>query len=300
MPLLPPYARPQPMPDAEQRKVAISVTGIDRLRSDPYQFYASAILGLRTLDRIDAEPSPAWRGEAVHEILDRWHKAGDPPGGLHAIAALVLDEMSAHPLMRSLWRPRLIAALDWIDVEIAQLNAQESRSVLVSEAWGDMQIRGVRIHGRADRIDRVEGDGLAIVDYKTGKPPSRSMVKRGYSLQLGLIGLIAQAGGFTDVAGEPDEFEYWSLAKDIKRRDEMGFGYVSSPFKTNRADGVFKEEFLERTAEYLNDALDRWILGSDPFTARLNPDLNVYNDYDQLMRLEEWLRHMSPADEDEA
>ena len=29
--------------------------------------------------------------------------------------------MNAHPLMRALWRPRLIAALDWIDGEIAQL-----------------------------------------------------------------------------------------------------------------------------------------------------------------------------------
>ncbi|MDG2004797.1 MAG: PD-(D/E)XK nuclease family protein [Novosphingobium sp.] len=298
--LLAPYARPKPMPDAEQRKVAISVTGLDRLRSDPYQFYASVILGLRALDRIDAEPSPAWKGEAVHEILDRWHKEGDPSGGLHDIAAQVLDEMSAHPLMRSLWRPRLMAALDWIDAEITQMQTEGERKVLASEAWGDMQVKGVRIHGRADRIDHIESGGLAIVDYKTGKPPSRSMVKRGFSLQLGLIGLIAQAGGFKNVAGEPGEFEYWSLSKNDKRRQETGFGYVTAPFKTSRADGVVKEEFLERTAEYLDDALTRWILGSDPFTARLNPDLAVYNDYDQLMRLEEWQPHMSPADEDEA
>ena len=47
----------------------------------------------------------------------------------------------------------------------------------------------------------------------------------------------------------------------------------------------------EKPSEYLllDDALDRWILGEEGFTARLNPDAKVYNQYDQLMRLDEWL-----------
>ncbi|MEZ5735747.1 MAG: PD-(D/E)XK nuclease family protein [Novosphingobium sp.] len=295
-----PYPRPKPMPSAEQRKVDISVTGLDRLRSDPYQFYANSILHLRMIDALDAEPTPAWKGTAVHAILERWHKAGDPPGGLFAIAEEVLDEMSAHPLMRSLWRPRLVEALKWIDGEIARLRELEGRTVVASEAKGEMVFKGARIHGRADRIDTIDGGKLAVVDYKTGMPPSRSMVKQGFSLQLGLIGMIAARGGFDGVAGEPAEFEYWSLAKDPGRRDENGFGYVASPFRTNRADGVEKEEFLDVTEAYLADAIDRWITGSDPFTARLNPDIGGYNDYDQLMRLDEWLPHMTAEEADEA
>ena len=38
----------------------------------------------------------------------------------------------------------------------------------------------------------------------------------------------------------------------------------------------------------LREAIARWLLGSEPFTARLNPDLPGYSDYDQLMRLDEW------------
>ena len=49
-----------------------------------------------------------------------------------------------------------------------------------------------------------------------------------------------------------------------------------------------RDEFLAETERYLIDAIDRWIKGSEPFTARLNPDLGGYNDYDQLMRLDEW------------
>jgi ATP-dependent helicase/nuclease subunit B len=293
------YPRPRPLPSAEQRLVDISVTGLDRLRSDPYQFYASAILMLKRIDGLDADPSYAWQGTAVHDILEQWHKQGGKPGTLLPIAAQMLDAMNAHPLMRCLWRPRLFKALEWIGESVARLEG-EGRTVLASEVWGDMRFAGVRIHGRADRIDRLADGSLAVVDYKTGSPPSRAMVKQGFSLQLGLIGLIAAAGGFKEASGAPQEFEYWSLARDKNRKAENGFGYVATPFKTDRADGIEKEEFLEVTENYLKEAIARWITGSDPFTARLNLDVPVYNDYDQLMRLDEWLPRLTPDEANEA
>ncbi len=287
-----PYPRPQPMPDAEQRRVAISVTGLDRLRSDPYQFYASAILRLRRLDGLDAEPSAAWKGTAVHAILDRWHKAGEPEGGLTAIAGEVLDGMSAHPLMRSLWRPRLLAALEWIAAETLRLRREEGRVTLATEIEGEIAWAGVPIHGRADRIDRLADGGLAVVDYKTGQPPSGLMVQEGFALQLGLVGLMAREGGFAGIAGEPERFEYWSLGRSEK--SGTGFGYAKEPVLEGRAkSGIPRAEFLSETARYLTEAIDRWILGSEPFTARLNPDIGSYNDYDQLMRLDEWLPRLA-------
>ena len=284
---LPPYPRPAPRPTAAQRDVGISVTALDRLRGDPYQFYASAILNLRSLDPIDADATPAWKGTAVHRILDRWHKAGGEPGELLALAEAELDTMSAHPLMRGLWRPRVLAGLEWIDAEITRLRDAEGRAVLVSEAEGEMLFEGVRIHGRADRIDHLENGALAVVDYKTGKPPTGAMVEGGFALQLGLIGLIARAGGFSDVAGEAEKFEYWSLVKSEK--SQTGFGYSNEPVKEGRKKtGLPREEFLARTEEFLVDAIARWIKGNEPFTARLNPDIGGYNDFDQLMRLDEW------------
>ena len=289
---VPPHPRPRPMPTAQQRKVDLSVTGLDRLRGDPYQFYANAILKLRTLDRIDAGPSPAWQGTAAHAILERWHLAGDPPGGLHDIAEHVLDEMSAHPLMRALWRPRLLKALDWVDAQIAAQVAA-GRNVIAVEKWGDMRYRDVRIHGRADRIDRLPDDTLAVVDYKTGKPPSTSRVQEGFALQLGLIGLIAEAGGFPPLAGEANTFEYWSLGK---KKDQLGF--IETPLKIGKKrNGIEPIDFLPLTKRFLDDALDRWILGDEPFTARLNPELGSYADYDQLMRLDEWITSLGDSDD---
>lgn len=295
------YPRPRPMPSPQQRLVDISATGLDRLRSDPYQFYAASILQLKRLDLLDAAPSPAWQGSAVHDILDAWHKAGEPAGELVATAHKVLDGMSAHPLMRFLWRPRLVKALEWIDQQIVRQREEQERLVLGSELWGDIRFKGVRIHARADRIDRLADGNLAIVDYKTGKPPSGSRVAQGFALQLGLIGLIAREGGFPGISGEPEKFEYWSFGRDKKRADEHGFGYVEEPIlEGKKQSGVAREEFVDLTADFLSGALDRWILGNDPFTARLNPDLPSYTDYDQLMRLDEWILKLTPEERDEA
>lgn len=283
----PSYPRPAPMPTAAQRDVPLAVTAIDRLRGDPFQFYASAILRLRSLDPLDAEPTAAWKGTVVHEVLKRWHHAGGRAGELLALAGEELARMQAHPLVRSLWWPRLAKGLEWIDQRIAEDARETGRTVLASEVDGAMTFHGVKVHGRADRIDRLDGAGLAIVDYKTGGPPSNTMVEQGFALQLGVIGLIAQAGGFAGVAGEPERYEYWSLGKSDK--SDTGFGYIKEPIKEGKAkNGLPREEFLEKTEEFLADAIARWIKGHEPFIARLNPDLNDFNDYDQLMRLDEW------------
>lgn len=281
---VPPCPQPHPMPSAEQRRVAIAVTALDRLRGDPYQFYASAILGLRSLDPLDADPTPAWKGTAVHDVLKAWHKAGGRPGELAPLAERMFDEMSAHPFMRAMWKPRLLDALLWIEQETDHL-AGEGRDVLAFEKEGEMTVDGIRIHGRADRVDRLADGSLAIVDYKTGTPPTGRMVEKGYALQLGLIGLIARDGGIKGVAGEPSRFEYWSLG----RNKERGFGYMDSPVLEGRKkSGIPLEDFLHETERFLREAIARWLLGNEPFTARLNPDLPGYADYDQLMRLDEW------------
>jgi len=283
-PPAPAYPQPKPMPTAEQRRVPIAVTALDRLRGDPYQFYASAILALRSLDPIDADPTPAWKGTAVHKILQDWHDAGGVPGQLAPLAEITFDEMSAHPFMRTMWKPRLINALLWIEEETERL-VGEGRQILSVEQKGEIVVDGIRIHGRADRIDKLADGTLAVVDYKTGMPPSGKMVEQGFALQLGLLGLIAQGGGITGVAGEPSRFEYWSLG----RNKERGFGYMKSPVKaTARQSGIPLEDFLPETDRFLREAIARWLLGNEPFTARLNPDLPGYSDYDQLMRLDEW------------
>jgi ATP-dependent helicase/nuclease subunit B len=289
----PAYPRPRPMPGAEQRRLRIAVTALDRLRGDPFQFYAREILGLKALDPLDADADAKWRGTAAHDVLKAWHEQG---GDIEDVAQAVLSQHNPHPLMRALWQPRLLAALQWIAQQIA---AEPEREVASVERWGKMEVDGVEIFGRADRIDRLADGTLAIIDYKTGGPPSGRMVEEGFALQLGLIGMMAARGGVEGLAAaEPAKFEYWSLGRSD--RSETGFGYVSSPVLEGRKKtGLPLEDFLPETERYLRDAISRWIEGSEPFTARANPDLEVYTDYDQLMRLDEWFPLLTDGGSDE-
>jgi ATP-dependent helicase/nuclease subunit B len=284
-PAVPRHPRPQPKPSAEQRRVRVSVTALDRLRSDPYQFYASAILRLKELEALDAEPSPAWRGEVAHKVLERWHKEGLP---MAQLANEELRKMDAHPLMRALWRPRLLRALEWVE---SQLAAEPDRLPIVFELEGTMRVGDVELRGKADRIDRLPDGTLAIVDYKTGAPPSGREVEAGYALQLGTLGLMAEWGAFEGVEGKPTRFEYWSLGSS--KGSATGFGYVKTPILEGaKKKGIPREEFLPQAGYFLHDALDRWILGDEPFTARLNPDALGYSTFDQLMRLDEWVTEL--------
>lgn len=296
-----PYPRPEPDPAAHLRDVPIKVAALDRLLGDPYQFYAQAILDLRRLDPLAADPfsDPALRGTLVHEILDGWHKAraSQPNLALAPYAAAYFREQRVHPLFRALWQPRLIAALERFEGWIEADASEKGRTVLATEISGEMEVDGVKVQGRADRIDRLADGALGIVDYKTGRVPSKEEVKAGFALQLGLLGLIAEHGRFADkhsgkvVQGGATAFEYWSFGKK-----EEGFGKRMSPMKlSSRESGLLPEEFLPHHRDKLRFAIHEYIKGRAPFRARENPDYKGYTDYDQLMRLEEWLVRLTEA-----
>jgi len=278
-----PAERPAPSPPIADRPTKIAVTKLDRLQADPFAFYADAMLRLRAWDAIDADPSPAWRGSAVHRIFELWLKQdGLDPARLRPRAEALLAETAAHPVLRALWTPRLLEAIDWVAAELAA-DIERGRIPLAAERKGSAEVAGITLEGTVDRIDRRPDGMLAIVDYKTGKPPSTAAVAGGFSMQLGLLGLIAEKGGFgADLAGIPHDFEYWSLGARAGR-----LGYRASPVGT-RANQIPPQDFTTRAARVLEAAVIHWLTGDEPFTAKISPEYAPYGDYDQLMRLDEW------------
>ncbi len=279
-----PAERPAPSPPATLRPRAISVTEVDRLKADPYAFYARRVLGLMPLDPVDADPTAAWRGTAVHDILEQWWKQDAcNVDTLRLRAKAMLDDERTHPMMRALWQPRLLEAINWIAAAIGAQGA-EGRTVASAEGKGRIAIAGVALSGRYDRIDRLSDGKLAVIDYKTGKPPSPTAVRAGYSLQLGLLGLIAERGGFEEVRGTAGAFEYWSLGK---KRD--AFGYIESPVDPEgKRDKIPTAEFTAIAAHNFTEVAGTWLTGTAAFTAKLVPEYAPYAEYDQLMRRDEW------------
>lgn len=292
-----PFAtRPDPKPGSEQRKVRLSITDFDQLKSDPYSFYAKRVLRLRRLDPVASEPSYAWRGTLVHDILEKWFaEDGCDPAGLERRAGALLNDPALDPSLRTLWQPRVAAGLQWVASETARLQS-EGRILQAAEVEGETEIGGMIVTGRADRIDKLADGSLAIVDYKTGVPPRAAQVSAGFALQLGLIGLMAERGQIKGVAGKATAFEYWSLAKNKQR----GFGYIENPLSRREGDGrISAEDFVGFALRHAEAAIAEWINGDAPFNAKLHPQFANYDDFDQLMRLQEWDGRQPVNDVDE-
>ncbi|WP_051504246.1 double-strand break repair protein AddB [Sphingomonas jaspsi] len=273
-----PVGRPRPSPPVSARPKLIVVTDLDRLKADPFAFYAKAILKLRKEEPVDAEQHAAWKGTAVHKVLEDWFKEDDAdPARLMPRLESMLSDPTIHPMVRALWGPRLREAVEWIAAEMAS-DLASGRRPIVAEQAGRAEIAGVTLFGKVDRIDRLADGRLAIVDYKTGQAPRDKAVQEGFSLQLGLLALIASQGGFADVTGPVGAHEYWSMAK---RNGKLGYRA-----KPDEADGP--EAFDQRAHAQFSEAAQDYLLGTKPFEAKLNPAYAPYDDYDQLMRLEEW------------
>ena len=272
-----PVSKPAPNPPLDQRPKDIWVTAVDRLKADPFAFYARAILSLRELDPVDADHTARWKGSAVHKVFENWLREDQcDPDKLRSRAEALLAGEAIHPMVRALWAPRLLEAIDSL-ADLERQNRAEGRRPLAAEIPGKAEIAGIVVQGRVDRIDRLADGCLAVIDYKTGAPPTRKAVEAGFALQLGLLALIARAGGFEGVNGEPEAFEYWSLARRLLDKNPIRPNKDRSP-----------EEFLARTEAHFGAAARDYLLGTKPFEAKLNPAYAPYGDYDQLMRLEEW------------
>jgi double-strand break repair protein AddB len=197
-----PARRPSPRPPVELRPKELPVTGIGRLIRDPYHVYARHILRLYPLDPLQPEPDALARGTTLHAILDRFVRAralapeADPAVLLMREADRVLAEQVPWPAARVLWRARLERAAPAF---LAREAAQGGTAVVIEER-GTVALPGLdfRLTAKPDRIDRLPDGRLHILDYKSGKPPTRKQ-QEVFDKQLLLEAAMAERGGFARI-----------------------------------------------------------------------------------------------------
>ena len=99
------------------------------------------MLRLRMLDPVDADHTAAWKGTAVHRVLEQWlAEDGCDPDLLLPRARKLLAGEAIHPMLRALWQPRLIEAIDWI-AELERTNRSAGRRPLAAEIEGEHKSR---------------------------------------------------------------------------------------------------------------------------------------------------------------
>jgi superfamily I DNA/RNA helicase/RecB family exonuclease len=169
--------------------LVLSATGIDMYRRCPLQFKISREW------RMEAKPSAAVQfGAAMHAALKLYGERVSEGRSLffdeevlNFFRQALLSEAIEDPLQRRLYEQKGLAELRNF------LGARASGTfpeILSAERSFEEKVAGMTIRGRVDRLDRVGGNQVAIVDYKTGRP--RSQEDADESLQLSLYALAAR------------------------------------------------------------------------------------------------------------
>src|SRR4029077_4952521 len=202
------------------------------------------------------------------------------------LADAVFAELGVPKAVLTMWRPRFINAARWFVGVERERRAGIAHSILetrgervFASSGGDFTLYGV-----ADRIDALRAGGAAILDYKTGSPPTDKQVRELLTPQLPLEAAILESGGFKDApAMKTSQLIYIRFAGGAK------------PGEVRIVD-VDAEAITAEAIEKLTTRIAFFEDETTPYLSRVKPyRADISGDYDHLARVGEW----SPAGWDE-
>jgi ATP-dependent helicase/nuclease subunit B len=291
-----PVPQPAPTPPRATRPLKLSVTAIEDWLRDPYTIYARYILRLDALDPVDMPLSAADRGSAIHDALGEFTKKfaaelpEDPVGALRGIGERYFLPLMERPEARALWWPRFYRIAKWFaDWEIAR---RGNIQAIDAEIRGEIAIplddqRTFILSARADRIERRHDGSFAILDYKTGQPPTGKQVRMGLSPQLTLEAAILREGGFAGISadssvgelayvrlsGNNPPGEHRALELKIRQSDQPQLPDAAADYARAQLEALIRK-FEDEGQAYTSLNLPMWT--------------NRYGRYDDLARIKEW------------
>jgi ATP-dependent helicase/nuclease subunit B len=286
-----PVDPPAPRPPVSRRPRQLSVTSIETWLRDPYAIYARHILKLIALKPLDEATDASDYGAIVHDGLHRFLRTygaiwpNDANTALRVAMAQALGEAGLRQALIAWWSPRLERIADWVAQEDSERRRLRAPVTVASEATGAIELQRpggrFRLTGRADRIERYDDGALAILDYKTGLPPTQKAVDDGLAPQLLLEAAMAADGGFgSDMQGPTTDLIYWRL---------------SGGFDAGEAMPLFRKRPTEiagavvHARDRLCDLIDAFDQPGRAYLSRPHPGLAPrFSDYEQLARVAEW------------
>jgi len=284
-----PAERPAPTPKFEARPRRLSVTEVEDLLRDPYTIYAKHVLKLPPLDPIDAPPSAAERGSVIHGAIGEFGKnypealPADPAQALTEIGRGLFKPLSEFPEVRAFWWPRFQRIAQWFAGFEAARRANVQK--LAIEIGGSIEIpfgkERFTLTVRADRIECLADGRYAILDYKTGAPPTDKQVQTGLSPQLTLEAAILRQGGFKGFPAGA------SVAELLYVR--LRGGAIAGEERSVKFDGSNPDDQADRALAALTKVLGQFADPSRPYYSLLHPMWSMhYGTYDHLARVQEW------------
>jgi ATP-dependent helicase/nuclease subunit B len=239
--------------------------------------------------------SAADRGSAIHEALGEFTRTfsaalpKDSAGALRDIGQKYFAPLMERPEARALWWPRFQRIAKWFEDWETVRRGEVAR--IDAEIRGEMAIRldGERtfvLSARADRIEHRHDGRYAILDYKTGQPPTGKQVRMGLSPQLTLEAAILREGGFEGIpAGSSvGELGYVRLSGNNPPGEQKPLELKVKGETPQAPDDAAAE------ARSKLERLIRAFESEDQAYTSLNLSMwsNRYGSYDDLARIKEW------------
>jgi ATP-dependent helicase/nuclease subunit B len=168
----------QPAPSAAElsQTLRFSASSYQDVRTCPYRFFALRLLGLQEAQELDAELSKRDFGSWLHAVLSEFHQtrqretnAAQDAESLDTCAARIAKEWFAQDAgfipFAAAWPQVRSSYLLWLEKHEGEGWRFES-----SELEAKLEVQGVAIQGRLDRVDLLAGSSAAthmVIDYKT-------------------------------------------------------------------------------------------------------------------------------------
>ena len=168
-------------------ELKLSATGIETYERCPLQFKIKRDWNL------PEEPSAAMQyGGVMHTVLKSYYdaaRAGQPLTP-QQVAEAFREEFAKAAIedqyQRTLYERQ---GLQQLEAFLTARDGEPQPEVVDTERTFQVEIGGAQVRGRVDRLDRA-GEGVAIVDYKTGRPKDQEDADE--SLQLSIYALAVQ------------------------------------------------------------------------------------------------------------
>jgi ATP-dependent helicase/nuclease subunit B len=293
-----PAERPAPRPPLKARPRRLSVTEIEHWLRDPYTIYAKHVLRLTALEPVDSTPGAADRGTIIHEAIGGFSRAfahqwpDKPLDELLALGRKAFARFDDYPEAKAFWWPRFERIARWFIAWEAERRG--GLTALLSEVPAKFEVTpNFVLSGVADRIEQRSDGTFAILDYKTGRPPSNREVAVGLAPQLTLEAAMLRQGAFQGISpgSSVSELSYVRLSGG-----EPAGEFCPRNFKDSSPDAK-ADEALAR----LREVIARFENIDTPYQSFVRPQWvgRTYSDYDHLARVKEWSASGGESEGDE-
>ncbi len=274
--------KPYPKPAIELRPKKLSVTDIENLIYNPYQFYVKKILKLRKLDDLEREVENRDYGNFIHKVLENFtnyhqlDKNKITSNEFLKIAAETLNEYQAKNIASPEWVENCKSfAEDFIRIELERL---ENLKNIFCERKGsiELEIGGevFNINCKADRIEITNDNKFIIADYKTGEIPKAIELTNLKKPQLLVESIILEEGGFDD-----------ALEQSKKEKTVSQILYYKIAKSKDAPKTLEHTPDIEATLNELKNLLHDYINSEKPFLISPREELKTkFDDFWHLQR----------------